>query len=147
MAVQAPGACGPAPPSQITIFRKPPGENLTKACGCRLKRLLRRWGKRSRIPPLPLPASRLRQTHPARSSQTIQHPPNSAHWGLCRGFVGQVLSGLGARARLLGGCDLEGNEAGIPPLPSPCKGSPSPPSATIQHAPQLRRTPTPNPKP
>ena len=36
--------------------------------------------------------------------------------------------------------DLEGNEAGIPPLPPPRPGfSPSPPSATIQHAPQGQR--------
>ena len=39
-----------------------------------------------------------------------------------------------------GGGDLEGNEAGIPALPPPPPPPPPPRSATIQHAPQGRRT-------
>ena len=94
-----PQGLGPGPPgagqtSQMSIFRKPPRGRR----GCRLKRLLWRWGpgeKRSRDtppnpPPLPPPRPHIfgavrekgRGFSPSPPSVTIQHAPQGRRIGL-----------------------------------------------------------------
>ena len=96
----------------------------------------------------------------APPSETIQRPPRSADWGLWQRFetwlagsqpvrvagsrpqgpVGQVSRGLGAGPPGLGAWGLFPTKTSLGAVREKGRGfSPSPPSATIQHAPQGRR--------